>query len=152
MADAKQLVKRLFDEVWGKGQVELIDQLMDPKYQGDMPLLGKLDREGLKVAIGAYRKAFPDLRFQIRELIAEGDKAMVHWIASGTHKSEFMGIPATGKHNDVEGFTLIELRNGRVARDVGQFDVVTFFKGLGIPLPGPMAGRGRGAEEGAPMH
>ena len=51
------------------------------------------------------RAAFPDLRFDVEELLPSGDKVVVRARFRGTHQGEFMGMPATGKAVDVASST-----------------------------------------------
>lgn len=143
--DIKQLARRLYDEVWSRGQLQVLDQILDARYDGYIPLVGKLDREGLKGAVQAYRKAFPDLSFQVAEIFGEGEKLIVHWLATGTSKAPFMNVPPSGTRQTVEGFTMMEFRQDHVVRETTQYDVIAFFKGLGIQLPVQMPARA-GAE------
>jgi steroid delta-isomerase-like uncharacterized protein len=133
--DVKQIARRTYEELWNKGNLNYIEESFDPDYQGYIALAGKLDREGLKATVTQYRKSFPDLRFDIKDQIVEGDKVMVRWIASGTHKGLFMGQPPTGNPASVHGFTLFEFRNGRVVKDRSEFDELALFKGIGVELP-----------------
>ena len=133
--DLKKLAYRFFDEVWNQGKLEVADELLDPKYEGHLPVIGTLDRSGLKDAVRAYRSAFPDLHFELKDSLVEGDKLILHWIASGTSKNPFMGIPPSGTRASIEGFTMMLFRDGKTYRDDTQYDVLGFFKNLGVELP-----------------
>jgi steroid delta-isomerase-like uncharacterized protein len=61
------------------------------------PLRG---RDGARQSMQMYIKAFPDLRFDIEQMIASGEYVVTRWHATGTHKGELMGIPATGRRGD----------------------------------------------------
>lgn len=135
MADSKQLVRRHFEEVWNQAKFDALDELYDAGYEGHIPLVGKVDRSGLKAVIGAYRRAFPDLKFEVQDIIQEGDVLAVRWRASGTNRADFMGVPATGKYGTVQGLSLIDLRNGKIGRDVAEMDLTAFFEQMGVRLP-----------------
>lgn len=152
MASNKDKVRRFFLEAWNQGKLEVIDELVAPDYEGDAPLLGKFDRDGMRAIISAYRKSFPDIAFELTDLIGEGDKVTVHWIARGTGQGEFMGLPASNRKVEVKGFTLSSFRGGKIANDATEYDAVGFLKALGVqvPTPGPEASvslqSGRGPE------
>ena len=55
-------------------------------------------REGFKQTAIALKKAFPDLRYTIDDVVDGGDRIVHRLTASGTMKGEFAGMPATGKH------------------------------------------------------
>jgi steroid delta-isomerase-like uncharacterized protein len=79
-----------------------------------------------------FLDAYPDLRFEIKDIIAQGDKVVVYWHARGTHKNALqtplgLTIPPTNKTITVPGMTLYELRNGRIVREsvfYDQFEVL----------------------------
>ena len=52
--------------------------------------------EGLKETLRGMRSAFPDLFFSVEEQIADDDKVLTRFEWTGTHRGEFVGIPATG--------------------------------------------------------
>jgi steroid delta-isomerase-like uncharacterized protein len=61
-----------------------------------------------------YLRSFPDIQFTIDDLIAEGEKVVCCWTMSGTHRGEFMGAAATGKHMSVDGVTIHIVTNGKI--------------------------------------
>jgi len=61
--------------------------------------------EGVRQAIAMYFKAFPDLHFEVEQIITSGDYVVGRWRATGTHKGEFNGI---GQQQGIRGaFTLL---------------------------------------------
>jgi len=70
--------------------------------------------EGLKDILRQMRAAFPDLDFSIKEQIAEGEKVVSRFEWTGTHKQEFLGVPATGWPVRVWGVVIDRLEGGRI--------------------------------------
>lgn len=60
-----------------------------------------------------FRPAFPDAKVVIHDLVAEGDKVVAYKSYEGTHKGEFMGIPATGKRISFKVMEIIRLQDGK---------------------------------------
>ncbi len=93
--------------------------------------------------------AFPDMKVQIQSMIAEGDKVVVHWTSSGTHKGEFLGTPATGRTvpmNSVDTFTL---KDGKIVGVQAHPDSAGVLHALGHLPETPVAaalGLGRRAQ------
>lgn len=58
-------------------------------------------RDGFVEFVGGIRRAFPDARFEIHQIVAEGDRAVVRWSMRGTHLAEIAGLPATKKRIDI---------------------------------------------------
>jgi len=135
MASNKDKCRRMFQDVWNAGKVEYMQELLAEDYQGTIPLVGQVDLASFRATVGAFRRAFPDLRFEVRDLIAEGDKVAIRWTATGTSKGEFMGMPASNRRTTVNGFTLSEFKGGKIANDHTEYDEVSFLHSLGVKLP-----------------
>ncbi len=70
-------------------------------------------------------------------MIAEGDKVVIRQTWSGTHKGEFMGIPATGRRVSIAVIDIIRVADGRFVEHWGQLDLMGMMQQLGaIPAPG----------------
>ena len=130
--DNKQIARRLIEEVWSKGRIDLIDELVDPKFESKDPLIGTLNRDGLREAVRTYRSAFPDLKFEVVSILAEGNYVSVRWIARGTNLGPFMGMNSTGRAATVTGLTLTEVRNGKVISDTFEMDSLGLMRQLGL--------------------
>ena len=76
--------------------------------------------------------AFPDLHFTIEDLIAEGDKVVYRYSATGTHKSGLSGIAATGKTVTITGMVISRVVNGKVQEDWEQTDMFGLMQQLGV--------------------
>ena len=135
----KTVSRRLFEEVWNKGNLAVLNELIANDHvnsgPGTLPGL-PTGPEGAKQFITMYRNAFPDLRFTIDEQISEGDKVVTRWTAHGTHKGELLGIPATGKSSTVTGISIDRIVNGKIVESWGIFDQFGMMQQLGvIPTP-----------------
>ena len=133
------VVRRLFDEVWNKGNLALLNEIIARDHAntgpGTLPGL-PTGPEGTKQLVTVYRNAFPDVHFTIDEQIVEGDKVVTRWTAHGTHKGELVGIPATGKSSTVTGIAVDRIVNGKIAESWGIFDQFGMMQQLGvIPTP-----------------
>jgi C-1 hydroxylase len=94
------------------------------------PLRG---RDGARQSMQMYIKAFPDLRFDIEQMIASGEYVVTRWHATGTHKGELMGIPATGRRGDgIHGCTVAEYRDAKAVREWVYWDVATLLRQIGV--------------------
>jgi predicted ester cyclase len=77
-------------------------------------------------------KAFPDVRFTLEDMVAEGNKVMTRYMASGTHKAEFMGAPATGKKIKITGLEIRRLSGGKMVEYWGIMDDLGLMQQLGV--------------------
>jgi steroid delta-isomerase-like uncharacterized protein len=135
----KTVARRFFDEVFGKGKLDVLDEIIAKDHvnsgPGTLPGL-PTGPEGTKQLVTVYRNAFPDLHFTIDEQIAEGDKVVTRWTGRGTSKGELLGIPATGKSATVTGLSIDRIANGKIAESWGIFDQFGMMQQLGvIPTP-----------------
>ena len=87
-----------------------------------------------------YIAAFPDLRMEPEDVLASGDKVVARTRGTGTHRGEFMGIPASGKSIDVELIDIMRFgEDGLVTEHWGVFDALTMMQQLGAIPEGPPA-------------
>ena len=77
--------------------------------------------------------AFPDWRMTVEDLIAGGDKTVARVTVTGTHKGEFMGVPPTGTHVDVQLIDIMRFDGaGLVCEHWGVADMLSLFQQLGV--------------------
>jgi steroid delta-isomerase-like uncharacterized protein len=94
-------------------------------------------REGVRQIVSAFRRAFPDLTFEVHDVIAEGDKVVARVTIHGTHQGELMGIPPTGKRASVGAIDIMRVEGGKLAEHWGVTDNLAMMQQLGvIPMPG----------------
>jgi predicted ester cyclase len=83
------------------------------------------------------RSGFPDLNFAIKEQISEGDKVASRFEWTGTHRGEFLGMPATGRPVRVWGIVIDRLENGRIKDTRIIMDSLGLMMQLGVIPPPP---------------
>lgn len=112
----KALVKRLVDEAQIAGNLRVVDELLAEDFVDHTPLPGVPGtRDGVKMLFAYLRNAFPDLAIVIDEQIADSDKVATRKTFRGTHRGEFMGVPATGRPVQFEVIDILTFRGGRIA-------------------------------------
>ena len=109
--NAKEILTQFIREVWTEGNIEASEKYIAPRYTihhdpGD-PWDGKeLTLEGYKERVRVSRTPFPDQRFEIKGLYADGDAVVTTWFWTGTHKGEIAGFPPTGRQIRMSGATV----------------------------------------------
>ncbi|MGH7492394.1 MAG: ester cyclase [bacterium] len=137
-------VKRFYEEVMGKGNMKVIDELVADNFVDHYVPDPKLpsNKAGLAQTMGMFRTAFPDLQVTIEDLIAKGDKVWAYTTMRGTNTGTFMGMPATGKKIEVKGVDIVRFVNGKAVEHWGLNDDYTMLQQLGvIPMPGQDAAK-----------
>lgn len=100
-------------EIWDEGNADAADAYLAETYTvrhdpGD-PWDGMtLDRAGFKDRVRTSRAAFPDQKFEIQGLFADGDSVVMTWLWSATHSGDLPGFPATGKTTQMSGVTVYD--------------------------------------------
>jgi steroid delta-isomerase-like uncharacterized protein len=89
-------------------------------------------RDAVKTVMKMYFAAFPDLKFEIEASVASGNHVAKAWIATGTHKGEFLGVPATNKPVSLRGCTMIELKDGKIVKSTAYTDRMALIQQLGV--------------------
>jgi steroid delta-isomerase-like uncharacterized protein len=135
--DNKAIVRRLYDEVWNKRRLEVVDALISPSHALNDPLASdsQVGPKMYKRRVVEFTNIFPDLHFTIEDMIAEKGKVVVSWIISGTHKSEFMDIPATSRKVSMEGITIHHISNGKILDSHARWDLLGLLRQLGQASP-----------------
>jgi steroid delta-isomerase-like uncharacterized protein len=134
----KAIFRRYVEEVSNEGNLELVDEIFDRylSHQSD----GHAEERGpedVKRFIGEFHRAFPDFRTVVEDQIAEGDKVVTRWSASGTHQGEFRGIAPTGNKIAVSGIGIFCFSDeGKVVESWDNLDELGMMQQLGV-IPSP---------------
>ena len=128
----KQLVRRWFEEVWNQKDASAIDRMFDPEGKShgvpaDVVLTGL---EQFKEFHRTYVGAFPDMQFELHDVIAEGNRVAVRWTNTATHLGSELGFPATGKRVTLEGSSFLVIRNGKIFEGWNQMELQGMMQSL----------------------
>ena len=137
----KEISRRFIEELWNRRKLSLADELVDKncithqlRSGGDTPGVLRGSEE-MKSRVKEWTTAFPDLRFMIEHMIAEGDRVMMQIIALGTHKGSWQGIPPTGKEVTIRVSVIQRIKDKRIVEDWVLVDFLGVFQQLGVLLP-----------------
>lgn len=134
----KAAVRRYFDEVVNAGSASAVADLLAPNFQLHLGSNPPVDAAAVLPLLDGFRGAFPDFRDEVTDMIAEGDRVVAWGQGRGTHRGEFMGIPATGREFAVGWFSLFRLTSdGRIQEIVVAQDQLGMLQQLGV-LPPPV--------------
>ena len=133
----KELVSRYYEAIDERREPSVIDDFVSPDYVDHTPPPGfPPTREGLKLAFQHFLDAAPDGRHTVEDLVAEGDKVVARVKGYGTQTGELFGIPATGRHFEIEGIAIRRVVDGRIAEHWQVVDMASALQQLGM-LPQP---------------
>jgi predicted ester cyclase len=128
--DNKALVRRLYTEVMGKGNMTEADVLLSTQYVEHFPVPTP-GREGLKQLVMMVRSAFPDIHPTVEDAVAEGDKVAVRVVARGTHQNAFMGIVPSGKAVEWREMHIYRVADGKIVEHWGEIDQFGLLQQIG---------------------
>jgi len=134
MNDSKAIVQQYMDAI-PRRDFTKIRQLLHPKYSytnsdGER-------REGIEAGIAVvemYTNAFPDMKFDVKNIHAAGDTVVVEFVARGTHRGELMGISPTNRKVEVPVCNIAEIRDGKIYAEREYFDNAFMLQQLGIEV------------------
>ena len=136
--DHTNSIQRLYDlinagDIDGFGR-QLADDFVEREEIPGLPPT----KDGVVQYFRIMLAAFPDMRMDVQDSFASGDKAVARLRLSGTHQGEFMGIPATGKPVSVNLIDITRFGEDGLAREHwGVADLLAMMQQLGvIPTPG----------------
>lgn len=140
-AENRALFERYFDEVANKDNLDLADEIFaqdylhhDPANPDPRPMTGS---QAVKDHLTSLKGAFPDLVFDIDDIVTEGDGIVVRWTARGTNTGDYFGMPATGKPIEITGMNTWVTRDGKAIEGWVNRDDMGLLQQLGvIPTPG----------------
>lgn len=131
--------RQVLVEVWGKGRLELVDDLLAPTYIDHTPRGPEPSTvqgpEGLKQAVTIFRTAFPDLTYSVDVQIARDDLVATRFTAAGTHTGVFQGIQPTGRRVTYTGIDMNRIVDGQIVEAWVSYDALGLLQQIGA-IPG----------------
>ncbi len=128
----KAALKRLYDEVWNKGNLSVIPELVSPNYHyGDYKGL-----DGYRQLVAMQRAAFPDVRFTVDHGGCEGDWLAYQVSTKGTLKAKLGNIEPTGRTADWKRAFFSQFQGGKIVTAATVSDSLGFYQQIGVKPPG----------------
>ena len=134
LARNKDLIRRLHQEVWSKGNVKILDEFYSRKIVWHLLPLG-VELKGLDQLedhIRNHRQAFPDWTEKVQQIVAEGDLVATRYISTGTNKGSFAGNPPTGKRIQINEVAIHRIVDGKIVEQWIIPDVYSLDQQLGL--------------------
>jgi len=134
LAANKELVRRLYEEAFNNGDLDLVDELVANDVVTHNPIIldAPTGPDSIRGGLEMIRKAFPDFHVEVEDLIAEGDRVAAFLTMSGTNEGDYRRGGATGKRGTMRAFFIWRVADGRLAESWGLADRFGFLQELGI--------------------
>jgi predicted ester cyclase len=148
----KAAVRRLYQEAFGQGKPEVVDEVLDPDFVCYDPNSETGEIRGaqtMKGEIEYFRGAFPeDFFWRVEHQLAEGDEVTTRYTFGGTHQGEFFGVAGSGERIEISGINIDRCEGGKVVEEWASYDLLGAMRQAGaIPEPGQEE-EARAVEEG----
>ncbi len=114
----KDIVMGSYERLWNQHNIDLAEEFYHPDYLSHDPHLPEFRGvEGFRQLAGLYMTAFPDLHFDVQEIISEGDIVASRYLFTGTHTGYMGDIPPTGKEVALPGLLIQRIADGKITED-----------------------------------
>lgn len=133
-AENKEFFRRYIEVIFNEGRHDLLPDYVASDAVDHDPLPGTESMpilEGLATFLEMRRQAFPDFKYTIEDVLAEGDKVFGRLTMHGTHTGAFLGIPASGVGAEMKVMTLVRLQDGKVQEHWGRPDMMSLLRQIG---------------------
>ena len=132
--DSKVLLRRITEEIWTGGRLDLIDQLIAEDFIDhiEIPGLEATGPERYRASVEAIRGAFPDYHEEILWSIGEDDVAVSFALLTGTNSGPFYGMEPTGKKVEYHAMGALRFRSGQAVERWGIGDSLVIMQQLGL--------------------
>jgi steroid delta-isomerase-like uncharacterized protein len=130
----KAIARRADEELFDRGNLDVADELFALNFVYHDPASGEdwHGPESVKQYATMLRAAFPDLHYTVEDQIAEGDKVVTRYTASGTHQSELMGIAPTGNRVEITGISITRIEDGKIEEIWENYDTLGMMQQHGV--------------------
>lgn len=135
----EQPARVMVQEVWSRGDLDLVDELVTDDYVHYDPALPEPVRgpDAFKETVAMFREGSPELTKTIEETIVDGGTVVMPYTATATHDGEILGVPPTGNDIEVSGVFLFRVEDGRITecRDMwNAFGLLQQIEAISMPL------------------
>lgn len=128
-----KMYAQVWDDIMNKGQ---IDNINSKYFDANITAISSPENivgiENFKAYYQNFITGFSDIEFTVVDVFGHGDKIVKHWNFKGKHTGEFFGIPATGTSVNIEGVTLVKMKDGKIAQEQDFMDNTVFMQQLGL--------------------
>ncbi|MFH4966125.1 ester cyclase [Gaetbulibacter sp. M235] len=127
------MYSKTWDDIINNGNLDAINS---SNFDENVTMVSSPDNivgiDAFKAYYSNFVTGFSNKEFTFVDIFGQGDKLVKHWRFKGTNSGEFFGIPATGKDLDIEGTTLVVMKDGKIAQEQDFFDNAVFMQQMGI--------------------
>jgi steroid delta-isomerase-like uncharacterized protein len=113
----KAIIHRVFEQGFNQGKLEIVDELFSTRFVDHSTPEQVAGAQGVKEYFAAVRAGFPDMRVNIEDIVAEGEKVVVRTTWQGTHLRTYDGIPASNRQVARTMIQIFHIVNGKIEEE-----------------------------------
>ena len=133
--DANKDIVHAFVAAWNERDFDQFDSIMaSGAVLSVAGMKVPCDPQGTRAIAEEWTTAFPDWRFELVGLVAEGDRVVAHMPYSGTFSHPINGIAPTGRFANVDEMVIFRIADGKIAQAWEVYDEAGMWRQLGVAL------------------
>ncbi len=138
LEENKAVVLRFYEGLWNGRDLSVADEIIagecvTHQLRSGAECVGvRRGAEEAKRHVGEWVKGFPDLRFTVEQLVAEGDRVVSVCVMRGTHEGVWMGVAPTGREVSIRLTVVQRVEGGKIVEDWVQVEALGLFQQLGL--------------------
>ncbi len=132
----RELGLKINREIWNQRQFDKIPEYFAEDFVSEYP--PNLKRQGLeplREAVERSHASFEGFREEVKHVVADDERVVIHFTIRGVHKSHWGPVPPTGKEVSFDEIVIMTVRNGKVVHQVGVIDNLTGLRQVGVFPP-----------------
>lgn len=125
----KATICKLYENILNTGKLDMLNQIISEEYIG---VRGEKGAPGFAETVNSIRLGFPDIKWTVEDLIADGNKVVIRWTWKGTNTGSFRGFPASNKQVTDNAIAIYEFSEDKVISAWIQSDRLGFLQQIGV--------------------
>ena len=136
IAENEKIARLWFEVLWSRSDPgSIVEELVHPDYQPDKSMFAKKGPRQMREEIKQSLRSFPDPAYEIIDMCATEDRVWVRYKFRGTQKGDFLGFPATGKTAEMEGVTILYIKDHKIIDTWASLPIFDMLTMLGLVPP-----------------
>jgi steroid delta-isomerase-like uncharacterized protein len=137
-AEEAEAVAEAYFAAFNAGDPDALGALLAPDYRHHGALVTEQDRELHQERLRTNRTAFPDGRYELADVFAQGDLVAVRHVFTGTLQGRYAGVEPAGQPVAVRGVHIHRVACGQIVETWNSGDALGLLRQIGgLPSPGP---------------
>lgn len=135
---SRAVVRRFYEELWNERRLDVADDIIAARCvthqlrSGSEPDGVPRGPEAVKHHVNEWLAAFPDLRFTVEGMIAEGDRVSTVSVLRGTHTGRWLGLAPTGKRVEIRMMVVQRVADDKIVEDWVLVESLGLLQQLGL--------------------